>query len=421
MEINQTQPTGYTFWQGKAALRVDTFSQEVAARVFLNTSEGKDLRIEIVDQFGFEALRFLTSDDVSIDIPGLTGPTELLVSSGRANSEGKSVLTFGLKRSPVWRVRSDKFYSGRALLINFAHYGARAARSGFEVEGLGWKIRVVPVSRETLSVPSSMTSDEHQVTHQAEFSRVNERSFSLSEGQRLLEDLHYFLSFCRGQWVALSFVAWLDDRGEVAAEQWGTGKVSPWRDPSSWIDEHHGAPIQELFSPFCEKLADATWRDTLSHVVYWLQRAKSDSSGPDGGCVLLQAALERFAWHVLVRDKRLLSKSSFESQKANEQLSLLLDTLSIPKAVPPGLKGLADYAKSKDRDGPGIFTYIRNKLVHPSANSGNRGTVPYYEASQLARWYLELAVLSACDYRGNYSNRTRLNRWVGEIEKVPWA
>jgi hypothetical protein len=266
-----------------------------------------------------------------------------------------------------------------------------------------------------------MSSDEYRVTHQVDFAREDAASFTPPEAQDFLENLHYFLSFCRGLWVATSFSAAIDGKGEVAMEQWGTGRVSPWRDPSSWIDEHHGSPILELFQPFYEKLADETWKDALSHVVYWFQRAKTDSAGADGGCILLQASLERFAWHLLVREKASLSERAFDKLSAASRLRLMLDALAIPTAIPPGLQQLGAYAQPKNLDGPEVLTFIRNRLVHPPKPTAVGEKVPYYEAYSLAKWYLELAVLSVCGYKGEYSNRTRLRRWVGQVERVPWA
>lgn len=99
----------------------------------------------------------------------------------------------------------------------------------------------------------------------------------------------------------------------------------------------------------------------------------------------------------------------------------MLEELAIPTVVPPGLQQLEAYAKAKSLDGPEVFTFIRNRLVHPPKPTSVPEKVPYYEAYCLAKWYLELAVLSVCGYKGNYSNRTRLRRWVGQVEKVPWG
>src|SRR5260370_34613588 len=98
----------------------------------------------------------------------------------------------------------------------------------------------------------------------------------------------------------------------------------------------------------------------------------------------------------------------------------MLGALAIPTGIPPGLQELGTYAKARNLDGPEVFTFIRNRLVHPPKPTTVQDKVPYYEAYCLAKWYLELAVLSVCDYKGDYSNRTRSSRWVGQVEKVPW-
>jgi hypothetical protein len=393
----------------------------VNCRIFLGASPDKDLRIEVANELGFEALGLINEDQISIEIPGVIEPIGLLMSGAKVNSEGENVLTFGVKRSPIWTAQSQELVFGRTMLVNFAHYGLHKAPLRFELSGGGWVARFYPISDETLAVHESMQSDEYRITHQVEFVRENRAPFTPSEAQRFLEDLHYFLSFCRGRWVATSFTVGTGEDGTVRMEQWGTGKVSPWRNPSSWLDRHHGDPIVELFQPFCEKLADPGWRDELSHVVYWFERAETDSAGADGACILLQASLERFAWHLLVRERRSHSENTFNKLRAVDRLRLLLNALAIPSTVPEGLQQLESYANAKNLDGPEIFTFIRNRLVHPPKPSTIQEKVPYYEAYCLAKWYLELAVLSVCGFKGEYSNRTRTSRWVGEVEKVPWA
>jgi hypothetical protein len=411
----------YVFWRGNVRLNAGQLSHDVNCRIFLDATPDKDLRIEIANELGFAALGLINEENLSVEIPGVSDPIGLLMSNAKINSDGENVLTFGVRRSPIRRAQSQELSTGRAMLVNFAHYGlGNPQHLGFQLNGAGWKARFHPISDETLAVPDSMQSEEYRVTHQVEFGRQDGALFTPVEAEHFLEDLHYFLSFCRGRWVAAAFTVAIDRDGNIGMEQWGTGKVSPWHDPSSWLDNRHGEPIVELFEPFCEKLANPAWRDALSHVVYWFQRAKTDSAGADGACILLQASLERFAWHLLVRERRSFSESAFNKLPAAKRLRLMLNALVIPTAVPEGLRQLESYARAKNLDGPEIFTFIRNRLVHPPKPSTVQEKVPYYEAYCLAKWYLELAVLSVCGFRGKYSNRTRSSRWVGQVENVPW-
>lgn len=186
MADEQATSTDYMFWRGMARLNAGKFSHEVNSRVFLDGSPKKDLRIETANDLGFAALNLINEDQISIDIPGVAEPIALLMSGAKINSEGENVLTFGAKRSPIWTVKSQEMRSGRTMLINFAHYGLRAPQHlGFELNGTGWRARVIPISDDTLAVPVTMHSDEYRVTHQVEFAREDCGAFTPQEAQDL--------------------------------------------------------------------------------------------------------------------------------------------------------------------------------------------------------------------------------------------
>lgn len=152
-----------------------------------------------------------------------------------------------------------------------------------------------------------------------------------------------------------------------------------------------------------------------------LRRANIDNAGPDGGVILLQAILERFAWHLLVREQQAISEKGFKDLDAADQMRLMLNTLGLPKQVPQGLTRLAAFAKANNNlDAAEAFTRVRNRIVHPPKLREKEQKLPYYDTYRLGRWYVELGVLAACGYNGKYSNRTRKDQWVGQIEDVPW-
>ena len=96
----------------------------------------------------------------------------------------------------------------------------------------------------------------------------------------------------------------------------------------------------ELFPGFMKLMAASEdWKAAIHHGVYWYVRADTNLIGPDGACVLLQAALERLAWHVLVRERRSISEEGFSKLPAADQLRLLLSALSIPLSASSGLGG----------------------------------------------------------------------------------
>lgn len=412
----------FPLWSGPATLRYEGAGATLNCNVYQRSLAKEELVIEGEDISG--GLRpFFSAGDLQLDIPGVHEPLNVIVVQDKWDSEGHRFLRLRPLRSPSWFSTSHTLHSGRFFVINFAHYWIGQPRNlGFTLKAFGWKVHFIPITGDTVELPPRFNVDEEfRATHQGEFSREDGSSFTGKQAQAFLERLSLFLSFCRGRWVAIALTVGLDDNGEKALEQWGTGHVSSWHEPIGWLDEHHGSCIAELYAGFCSKLNDAAWRDAIRHVVYWFARADTNLVGPDGACILLQAALERLAWHVLVCERGAISDKGFRDLTAADQIRLMLNILSIPTEIPDGLVSLRKFGKSRGFRGPEAFTYIRNRLTHPPKQGATSERLPIYEAYCLAQWYVELAILSACGYNGEYGNRTIIRRWVGQVEKVPWA
>lgn len=159
-----------------------------------------------------------------------------------------------------------------------------------------------------------------------------------------LEYLVQFFSFCQGGWVGTVFAQGMRADGCSELQEWGMGRIGALSRPDSFLDRHLLDCLIELYFPFMTKMLDQDWAEMLANVVYWLTR--SDSAGVDGGIILLQAAMERFAWRVLVRDRGAISDAGFKALTAADQIRLMLNTLKIPKEVPTGLVDLVRFSKA---------------------------------------------------------------------------
>ena len=173
-------------------------------------------------------------------------------------------------------------------------------------------------------------------------------------------------------------------------EEWGHRQVSRWSRGSNWLDGHHGESMVGLLPSFMRLMARSPeWQATIQHTVYWYVRADTNLVGPDGALILLQAALERLAWHVLVREHKSLSEDGFSRLPAADQLRLFLAALSIPLVLPPGLVELEKAAKEFNwPDDPQAFVGIRNQLVHPQKSASRSKPLPYYDHIGLANGML---------------------------------
>jgi hypothetical protein len=71
-------------------------------------------------------------------------------------------------------------------------------------------------------------------------------------------------------------------------------------------------------------------------------------------------------------------------------------------------------------DGPEAITRVRNELVHPKGRLPIKVGSVVPDTWRLAQQYIELLILRLAGYRGEFSNRLTA-KWIGEVEKVPWA
>ena len=169
---------------------------------------------------------------------------------------------------------------------------------------------------------------------------------------------------------------------------------------------------------FDQLWARGEWREPLQKLIYLYVEA--NDRPPDVGLVLAQAALEQMAWHLLVNDRRVLSRGGFAKLSAADQLRRLVKTCVIPLDTSSALKHLAGVKTTgtQHADGPYWIARLRNDFVHPPRGGQSaRTSGRIVDAWLLSVWYLELALLSLMGYSGEY--RSRLNS--GEVSRLPWS
>lgn len=261
------------------------------------------------------------------------------------------------------------------------------------------------------------------ITHVGRIRRRDEEDipFDLAQGQ--LHKIHTFLSFVRGASVGLLLPMGWDDDGVVRWTEWGDRQVTEWKGILSWSDRKHGNEVELAYRGFSRRWEDSYWRDVFKTCVYWYTRSNSAGAGVDGGLILTQAALEKVAAACLMEEWGSLSPDGFKKLPASDRLRLTLSRMKVPLEIPDVMPELAALAKAFNwDDGPAAVTEVRNHLVHADRKSRLAGrNVPYHEAWNLGQWYLELALLNLCDFRGKYGDRRPLARRVGEVTPVPWS
>ncbi len=269
---------------------------------------------------------------------------------------------------------------------------------------------------------SSNATRNSMLTHQGILRRADESEFVSAEAERCLIHLCKYFSFCYERWVSTANVEGFDIHGKVVYRQLGAGKLDTANSESNWLDDFQPeTAMKQLFPGFMSKMEDENWEETLKIAIYWYIRGDTSKVGPDGSLVILQAALERLSWELLVHETHVLSADGFNKLTAADTLRLLLSQNQIPLEIPSGQNTLLAIGKrSAWKDGADAVVLTRNRLVHPPRKKGTAAELDYYGAYTLAKWYIELVLLRLSGFEGDYSNRTIPQRWSGQTEPVPW-
>lgn len=423
MKIN---PSALLLRQQPVKIRYGDRSTTVDTKVYFDLALNNSLFVEPSGSLSEICTSFRPEDSFFVYFDGSSGETEWFATSWnhRIGDDSGLFVRLSPRRSNLTLRSGSLLKRVNAGVVNFPNYFISGNPEGlkFELQHGNWIFEFVPVDPRLFLYPEHIQTQEYAFTHHLSFGKADKCLFPAEDAEDQLDLLSDFLSFCRGFWVSTALTTGTAMDGTTAMEELGTRKVSPTKVSYNWLDFHHGSCMTELFPMFISRISNHSWREAIRNALYWYVRADTALVGPDGGCILLQSALERLAWHVLVRDKQSLSAEGFTKLSAADQLRLLLSTLNIPLEIPNGLKGLEQICSGQNgADGPQVFVQVRNRLVHPPKGNRKAIELPTYEAFILGKWYVELTILSACGYTGQYSNRTKLRRWVGEVEPVPWA
>lgn len=291
-----------------------------------------------------------------------------------------------------------------------------------EMETDEWKIELRSLITTRQNIKLLKDEDGYQLTHIGGIQRPDGSPFTGKELDDCLYALRFALSFAKGGWCEPVCVVGFDTLGNRVWEPWSSPRES-WHNPFRWFDPHNGSQLSSFFSCFMNMWAIDDWREALHEIIYWYLNANFSSRGIDAGIILTQAAIERLSYQFAVIEKRLVTHEGFKNLWASDKFRLLFSSLNIPLDIPtetPELQKLANSKKMKWLDAPHALTEIRNSLVHPEHKKRGQLSSAYHEAWNLGLWYLEMGLLAICGYKGTYGNRLK-QRWVGQVENVPWT
>lgn len=302
----------------------------------------------------------------------------------------------------------------------------RNARAVFEAEG--WRVVLDALRTTNRNFLAQLKGNGgYAITHVGRFERLNGERFSADIARDFLGSLCYFLSFCRGMWIAPVLPVGFDSKGTRVWEEWRDWKIDRFLPVHRWINEFSTESLSTSFPGFLSRSTDEIWGEPIRLSLWWYMECNKHAGGLEGSMILAQSAFELLAWTLLVEDCRILSEDGLEKLPASDKLRLLLSQCKIPLAVPAQLIELQKLSKEHNwADGPHAVTEMRNSLVHPKPKKRRRvldaEPIAIFEAWNLATWYLELVLLWLFEYKGLYTNRLMRECSREEaVEQVPWA
>ncbi|WP_053831419.1 hypothetical protein [Paraclostridium bifermentans] len=257
------------------------------------------------------------------------------------------------------------------------------------------------------------------ITHIGRIKRKDNKVFKSTYIFKLLDEISDTLSFLAGRYIGICMVMGYKDN-QNTFRLWKESLTTPFKYVPTWSDtiaNHHN--IEKYMNLMCRKLHDSYYGPALKHVVDWYIES-IDNISIENNVVSLQIALETLSYVVVVEKNKILNDIEFEKNTASDNIRILLDACSIYYGKEE-LNLFNEYICNKFNDGVDIFTYFRNKVVHPTRKTkrANLTVEDMWNILQIGTRYVELVVLYIINYKGEYSNRLN-DRCYGEVEVVPW-
>jgi hypothetical protein len=360
-----------------------------------------------------EAKAFITQSNVGIGMRSIRGVMQRGADLARPGADAIDRLTF--------------------YLVDFPQYSGVLIRRSMADAMKLFRGRIQVTTPEMTLVIDAITEHEDL---QKDFDRLG--GFFLSHvgeirfgtpitheaAKSTLECISLFIAFLRGAWsgpiLPQGFAG-----SDLVWQQFANWRIDEPRKAATWLPELSPLDLTELFDNFRSSCESAVWSEPLRTALHWYLSANSSRAPRESQIVLSQIALELLANLELVEILGTSKPKPFAELAAAERIRRILNHLRIPITVPAHFPELASLLDAERPDGPGIIAYLRNRLVHSAVNSRRALTsvtsIQWWQASELAVGYVELAILALHGYRGKYSLRGwREYKGPNEVD-VPWV
>jgi len=297
----------------------------------------------------------------------------------------------------------------------------RTAR--WETEVHGWHVVIDAVPNHHEVFRQAAADESFAITHVMRFSRSDRAAFTGQQAETVLTVMQYAFSFAVGYWTCPAAPVGVDADETPRWSEWRPLHLGRPQRGAGWWNDSRGDDLAMLLEAFLAHWSDDTLRDPLRFPVTSAILAV-ETGFVEQRLITAVAALELLSWVSEVVEDRLGEREWFNLGGA-KRLERLLRTADIDPSLTaePEVADIARYAKQHGyHNCAKTISEIRNRVTHPKSTQ-DIYAIPGMvgAASRLATWWLELMILKRIGYVGHAANRTKLGRWVGESEPVPWA
>lgn len=348
---------------------------------------------------------------------------------------------FGSREAPLKRIVAHWVnvpnWHGPVNLMRSTNEGQQAWSGRWIFEADVWRITFDVRPDHSQVWRNLHQSQVFVMTHVMELCRADGGYFTATEAEPVLSALHMGISFALGRFVAPMLPVGQDAEGKTVWEAWGPSLCDPARRVGSgwWFDQDLRS-LEDLLRKVIYEFSDPDRRAQLQLQLRFAISGTKDEGFVEQRITIGAAGLEHLVWQELVLKGRMSKRqyggaALFNGVKlyAHSRLRLLLEDAQISLTVDDDLLPVASKYVAEKRilgeilDGADVVTRIRNQLVHPQ---GSQEEVYRLEKLVSDVWrmtchYLSLLILHSIDYRGSTRNMMKVNGWVGDVERVPWA
>lgn len=313
--------------------------------------------------------------------------------------------------------------------------GVRRARQVFNVDG--WRVVIDALPDHDDRSKRLREEGGYFLTGVGAITREDEKPFSPSDAEEILQGLEWFLPFVWGRWSTPLLLVGCSRGGTHRWYRWRVRRLSSWRQRTSWVSAFSIHKLGPLFASFVSKRRSVVWRDTLKLAVHWWVEALNAAGAVEGSIVLAQSGFEILWW---AHDLEMVGPRRKAEPSISKKIRGMLARFRISDTIPERLKELrsfvrveeatfkkeqpnADPKKNEPWDGPRAITLVRNRLVHKPEKTKRLGdaTKLHGQAWELSLSYLEQLILASMDHVGIHRRRFRPDQNELTEEQVPWA